>query len=149
MRRLFATGALGALGVLTLWLLFANPPSTVVLQAVLIALGLLFLIMAMRLWAATARAVILTKDGLFDTSGTTIATMDQIQSVDRGLFAFKPSNGFVAVTCKPLGRGWAPGLWWRVGRRIGIGGVTPASQGKGMADMLAVILAERAGPAGS
>lgn len=144
MRRLFAVGALGGLGILTLWLPFATPPETIYIQGLLIALGLFFVFLATRLWAATGRQVLLTEEGLFDTSGITIAEIDQIERVDRSPFAIKPSNGFVAVTRDPLGGGWAPGLWWRVGRRIGVGGVTPASQGKGMADVLAVILAERA-----
>ena len=36
-----------------------------------------------------------------------------------------------------------PGLWWRIGRRIGVGGVTPASQSKVMADLITARLIER------
>jgi hypothetical protein len=37
----------------------------------------------------------------------------------------------------PASRVWAPGLWWRFGKRVGVGGVTPAGQGKAMADVIA------------
>jgi hypothetical protein len=65
--------------------------------------------------------------------------------VERGAFAFKPSNGFLVRLDKPLGRGWAPGLWWRLGRLLGVGGVTSASQSKAMAEILSLELARRAG----
>ena len=71
----------------------------------MIELGLFFVFLATRLWAATGRQVLLTEEGLFDTSGITIAEIDQIERVDRSPFAIKPSNGFVAVTRDPLGGG--------------------------------------------
>jgi hypothetical protein len=138
-----ATGALGGLGLLTLWLAFTSTSGAMQVQVFLIGLGLFFVFLATRLWAATGVSVVLTEDGLFDSDGLVIARFAQISRVDRSLFAIKPSNGFVVVTRTALGRGWAPGLWWRVGRRVGVGGATPSSQGKGMADMLAVMLAER------
>ncbi len=38
---------------------------------------------------------------------------------------------------------WRPGLWWRVGRRIGVGGMTPASQTKFMSEIIAAMIAQR------
>ena len=69
------------------------------------------------------------------------------RSVDRGLFAFKPSNGFVVVLSQGGWRGWAPGLWWRLGRRLGVGGVTSAAQAKAMAEILSIEIARRDGQA--
>jgi len=66
-----------------------------------------------------------------------------IERVDRGVFAFKPSNGFLVRTREPSARAWRPGLWWRFGRRIGVGGVTSANQTKAMSEILAAMLAER------
>ena len=68
------------------------------------------------------------------------ARMDEIDRVERGAFAFKPSNGFLVHLKKPGHRAWQPGLWWRMGRKLGIGGVTPAGQAKFMADMIALRL---------
>ena len=79
-------------------------------------------------------------EGLRDGNGRLLCRMDQIAGVDRGAFAFKPSNGFLVKLKEPMPRVWQPGLWWRLGRRIGVGGVTPAGQGKFMADMIALKL---------
>jgi hypothetical protein len=38
-------------------------------------------------------------------------------------------------------RAWYPGLWWRMGRRVGIGGVTSAAQTKAMAEIIAAMIA--------
>jgi hypothetical protein len=38
---------------------------------------------------------------------------------------------------------WRPGMWWRVGRRIGVGGMTPAHQCKHISEIIAVIMAKR------
>ena len=46
-------------------------------------------------------------------------------------------------TKTPAARRWEPGLWWRIGRRIGVGGVTPASQSKVMADLISARLVIR------
>jgi hypothetical protein len=43
----------------------------------------------------------------------------------------------------PASRSWHPGLWWRLGQRIGIGGVTPGSQSKSMAEILSIMIAQR------
>ena len=40
---------------------------------------------------------------------------------------------------------WQPGLWWRLGNRIGVGGMTPGSQAKAMAEIIAIKLAQRDG----
>jgi hypothetical protein len=79
-----------------------------------------------------------------------IAALGDIQSMDRGFFAFKPSNGFLLKLRRGAGgpRVWRPGLWWRMGGRIGIGGMTPGNQTKFMSDVLAAMMAEREDPQG-
>jgi hypothetical protein len=96
------------------------------------------------MYRATRLSVILRRDGLFDSDGTCLAAMDTILTVDRGTFAFKPSNGFLLRTSTGASRLWQPGLYWRLGRRIGVGGITRAAEAKQMADVLSVMLAERA-----
>ena len=73
-----------------------------------------------------------------------IALIDEIERVERGMFAMKPSNGFLLRLKSRRQRSWQPGLWWALGRRVGIGGVTPGSQSKVMAQMLEALLVERA-----
>ena len=89
--------------------------------------------------------IVLTESELRSTEGDRIARVDEIEALDRGVLAFKPSNGFMVRTRTAQPRAWRPGLWWRVGRRVGIGGVTPGGQTKAMAEILAALMAEREG----
>ncbi|MEO0931422.1 MAG: hypothetical protein AAFY14_12360, partial [Pseudomonadota bacterium] len=99
--------------------------------------------LAERLRRATLLRIELTATDIRDSSGMVLATMDDIIGVDRGIFAFKPSNGFTLVMKNKKPRSWAPGLWWRLGRRVGVGGVTSAGQAKFMAEQIAFRLNDR------
>lgn len=129
-----------ALGLLLLYLAVDTPPASLFLQVFLIALGLGSLLMAESIRRATATGLVLTEEGLIDGTGRVLCSFDNIEGVERGAFAFKPSNGFLVRLRRPEPRAWQPGLWWRFGRRLGIGGVTPAGQGKYMADVIALRL---------
>ena len=135
MRRLFAYVMLIGLGALLLWLVFTSPPTAGwALVMVLIALGALYL--AERMRRATATVLELTADELRDSTGRVLARVEDIEKIDRGVFAFKPSNGFVLKTKVSAPAAWAPGLWWRIGRRVGVGGVVPSSPAKYMAEVI-------------
>ena len=99
------------------------------------------------MYKATQGGVVLTKDGLQSTNGQVLAALDNIKQVDRGAFAFKPSNGFQVRLLKPQPRGWAVGVWWRFGTRLGVGGTLSAGQTRALADLLAAQLVERDGEA--
>jgi hypothetical protein len=143
-RRWFALGFSGVLGTLCLLLVLLRPPAEPVWIVVLIALGAGSLWLARSLYQATGTWIELTGAGLRDGEGRIIAPISRIVAVERGAFAFKPSNGFLVRLSEPAGRAWQPGLWWRVGTRIGIGGVTPGAEGRMMADTLAALLYRRA-----
>lgn len=142
-RRFFSLAALAGLGLLLVQVALAHPPEAVGWQVFLLVLGALALMLAVRLWQATARGLVLREDGLWEAGGRRLAGFDEIASVDRGVFAFKPSNGFLVTLRAPAPRAWAPGLWWRLGRRIGVGGTTPGAAARAMADALAVMIDER------
>ncbi|MCY4260316.1 MAG: hypothetical protein OXC91_08655 [Rhodobacteraceae bacterium] len=89
---------------------------------------------------ATAHCIEFVGDELRCTDGTLIASIDDIQRVDISLFAFKPSNGMVLVLGKSMSTRWQPGLWWRVGRHVGIGGCTPKAQARQLAEEIEVRL---------
>jgi hypothetical protein len=144
LRRAMAAAMLGALGLLLVWLGLTTQPAAG-WRVVLLAFGIGALWVMVRLWQATQGELRLTEAGLMDDAGRVLAPMEAIEAVERGAFAFKPSNGFLVRLDKPLGRGWAPGLWWRLGRLLGVGGVTSASQSKAMAEILSLELARRAG----
>lgn len=141
-RRAFGVGALYILGAVLVWLALSR--QTAGLWAVpMVGLGAAALWAGERLRRATAAEIVLTADGLRDSDGRVLARMDRIASVERGSFAMKPSNGFLLILTEPAPRAWVPGLWWRAGRHVGVGGVTPMREARFMAERLALMLAAR------
>ena len=143
LRRVIGVGMLAVLGALMIYIALATPPEVPGWQVFLLVMGAAALFLAHRMRLATQWQLQLGADGLRMSDGTTVAPIDRITRIERGMFAFKPSNGFILHLSEPLGRRWLPGLWWRLGRRVGVGGVTPRPQTKLMADMLQAMLAER------
>lgn len=141
-RRVMGTVMLGATGCILVYVAFTAPPSPLWLLFLLVV-GAAALWLAVRMWQATTHRIELTAEALRCTDGQLIAEVSEIEAIDRGFFAFKPSNGFLIRTRTPAPRSWLPGLWWRWGRRIGIGGVTPGQQGKAMSEILAAMLVQR------
>ncbi|MFT6786170.1 MAG: hypothetical protein ACJATG_002178 [Dinoroseobacter sp.] len=41
------------------------------------------------------------------------------------------------------GRVWIPGLWWRIGKNVGVGGTTPAGASRFMGELVATLIKER------
>ncbi|MDU9003518.1 hypothetical protein [Sedimentitalea todarodis] len=141
-RRWMAVATLGGVAVLLIYS-GATTGTSAILRTCAIVLGVFSLVIALRLYQATLHRIELTSEGLRDSSGVSIARLDEILSMDRGFLAFKPSNGFVVRTHVPTVKTWRPGLWWRFGRHVGVGGVIPAHQARFMADRLAEQLAAR------
>ncbi|MGB5557382.1 MAG: hypothetical protein WBN04_05150 [Paracoccaceae bacterium] len=136
-RRVLAIGILLVLGGLLIYLALARPPAELIWQAFLLLTGGLVLYLADQVRRATALTIELSDGRIFDSAGRELCRLDEIKSIERGAFAFKPSNGFLIHLKSRKPRVWAPGLWWRTGRRVGVGGVTPASQAKFMSEMIA------------
>lgn len=145
-RRLIGVGTLTALGALLVYVAFDTPPASLGWQAFLVAFGGLCLWFGQILWRATALELVLTEEALSDTSGQIIARLDEIASVNRGMFAAKPSNGFVMTLHSPAPRAWRPGLWWRFGKRVAIGGVTAGHQTRPVADIISLKIQDRQHP---
>lgn len=114
-------------------------------RALVLGFGVLTLFGAVRLFHATALHLELTETELRDSSGRVLAHVDNVVGIDRGAFAFKPSNGFLIRLAQPDTRTWAPGVWWRVGKFVGVGGVTPAGEAKAVAEILSMLVAKRNG----
>lgn len=138
-RRWLGIGMLFFLGALLIYVAFATPPD-LGWQVFLLIVGGASLWVGDKMRRATEGWIELRDDILVDQNGDVIARIDDIEKVDRGMLAFKPSNGFMLKTKTPAPNRWEPGLWWRVGRRIGVGGVTPARQSKVMADLISTKL---------
>lgn len=140
-RRLFSLAVQVALGLLLVWVALTLPERQLVIQGLLLILGLGALWQALAVWRATGTDVVLTRDELRDSTGHTIARLDGIEAVQRGAFAFKPSNGFSLTLSEPAPRAWVPGVWWRLGKRVGVGGATSGKAAKQMADVIALMKA--------
>ncbi|WP_296419614.1 hypothetical protein [Pseudooctadecabacter sp.] len=136
-RRIFAYAAVFVLGAMLILLAFVQPPA-LGWQVFLIALGAGALVVAELLRRATLLGLVLTEDALRDTAGRELARLADVRAIDRGALAFKPSNGFVLHLHTAAPRSWAPGLWWRFGKRVGVGGVTPSGPAKFMAEQIAM-----------
>jgi len=143
LRRAFGISVLLILGGSLLYLSLFRDHSSFMWQGILALMGLTVLYLADWMRRATSGRLMLDRERLYDDTGRTLAMIDEVTKVERGAFAIKPSNGFVLSLNRAPGRAWAPGMWWRSGKRVGVGGVTSAGQGKFMADMVAAILEER------
>ena len=137
-RRWIGVLALAGLGVLLLTLVFE--PTGGLFRLFFLGLSILAFLAAERLRQATADSIELTKTEIRTKSGRVLAHVSNIKAVERGAFAFKPSNGFLVRLHEPEGQGWAPGLWWQRGRLLGIGGVVPGGQSRAMAELIAALL---------
>ncbi len=141
-RRVMGVMMLATVGVFSVYIAGAGSPDFG-WTLFLVGVGAGALWLAQRMWRATRHRIELTEQGLRSSDGTEIARIDEIEVLDRGFMAFKPSNGFVLRLSSVHGRNWQPGLWWRLGRRVGIGGVTPGSQSKAMSEILAALIARK------
>lgn len=142
-RRLAGLLILAVLGGLLVYVAMATPPASMLFRVLLLGLGGVVLWLAEKMRRATKIGVVLTQDALQTTDGQVLVRVDDMLGVVRGSFSLKPSNGFSVLTRERQTRGWAPGIWWRFGKRVGIGGVTAASQAKFMSEVLAAMLTER------
>lgn len=141
-RRILGIGSLWVLSLMVIYVGIVRPPA-MGWQVFLFVLGGGSIWIAEKMRRATALTLELTTADLRDSAGTVIARTADIQSLDRGMFAFKPSNGFLLRLSSSEGRAWRPGLWWRLGNRVGIGGMTPGHQAKFMAEILSAMISER------
>ena len=109
----------------------------------LAGLGLSCIWTGYRMHAATRAPLELHETGLFAGDGTLIAEIRNISGIERGMFAmFKPSNGFVLMLKQPMKGSWNPGLWWRLGKRVGVGGITHQADGRILAESIALLIDE-------
>ena len=142
-RRWFGAIARGLLGLLLIWVTFSRPPDGLFLKIIVPIIGALFIWQAQWNLRVTKHGLYLTKEGLFDAQNKQVCALYNMAEVDRGVFAFKPSNGFLVRLHEAEPKGWAPGLYWRLGRRLGVGGATHPAQNKQLAQAIEVLIMER------
>jgi len=144
-RRVIGVGSVLVLGVTAICVALLRPPSNLGWIVFLLALGLGALWLTDRMRKATSHRLELTRQALRSSTGEVLVNVADVEAIERGAFAFKPSNGFTLVlknTAQTGPKRWEPGLWWRMGRRVGVGGVTPGHQAKAMAEILSALMQE-------
>lgn len=142
-KRVFSVLILYLLAVLLGFVLLVHPPGDLVWTLFLGAMVAGTVWLAIRTQAATRHWLELREDGLYRNGEDLLCGFDEIASVNRGVFAFKPSNGFLLRLKVPGQRCWAPGLYWRLGPFLGVGGATHKAQADMMSEAIALILEQR------
>jgi hypothetical protein len=134
---------LALIGVGLIYSGLVYPPSTLLGRLAIFLLGSLVLLQAYWNLQVRSGSLILKEDGLWVEDGPQLAALDNIETVQVSAFSIKPSNGFAVVLRSPVRFKWVPGLYWCVGRRIGVGGATHPSQAKAMAELLSRLIMDR------
>ncbi len=144
-RRAFGLAVLGALGALLVALALLAVTAAPGYRIMLAGIGASSLWLCARMWRATQLVLELTAEEVRLGDGTPLVQVAQIIAIDRGAFAFKPSQGFILKLSGPVPPRWQPGLFWCLGRRLGVGGVTRAGPTKLMAEIIETLISARAG----
>ena len=143
LRRAAVCGGPLALTLWGVWVAAAAVPDGAPLR---IALGLAVVVaaaVAVALWRATDVTMTLTEAALSDSRGRILARIDQVERVERGALSLAPTGGFILRLSAAAPAAWVPGVWWRVGRRVGVGGTTPRRMTREMALLVEAMLALR------
>jgi len=144
-RRVTAVAGVGLLGSILIYVAATHPPQDFLWLLFLVVLGGACMYGSWRMWVVTGVRLELTQTELREQDGRVLFTIDEVARVDRGFFAFKPANGFLIKLKERTTRGrvYAPGLWWRAGKTLMVGGVVSGQQAKAVADLIKVLLLER------
>ena len=111
------------------------------LALVVIASGCLWL--AWATFQTDCSSVMFDGERIYTNSGVELCRLDEVADLQRGMAMLKPSGGFIILLTGDAPRGWSPGLWWRYGTRIGVGGAVSTRACKHMADSISGALAAR------
>lgn len=143
LRRSIGAGALFLLCIVVLWHGYQKySASGDGLGLILLALAGIY--GALRFWQRSAIGLVLTPTELREAGGRRLVCVADIVAVERDAFGIiRPANGFVIVTRDSLPAAILPGIWWRFGKRIGVGGLTGAGEGKAMVELLQEMLKRR------
>ena len=137
--------AMAALFLLTVFVGVVGLSKSIIVTAVMFAFAAFVGWFGRQLLMSDASKVMFDGETISDDTGEVICRLEDIDRIERGLALFKPTNGFVLTLKAEAPRGWSPGLWWRMGKRIGIGGATPGRAPRNMADAINLALMQARG----
>ena len=82
------------------------------------------------------------KDGsIFLPDGRLLCKLSSIETVDTSPYTFKSTNGFIIRLKERSSLDWSPGLFWKLNKRISIGGLITKSESKWLSTAIITILA--------
>lgn len=142
-RRILGTAIIGVLGMMILALAKSASAQSNGAALVLVLIGVGFLVLSFRFWQTTASGLVLTASEIVETSGRRVVSLGDIDCLKRGTFAAKPATGFALILKGRGSAGWSPGLWWRLGARVGIGGALSRAELRAMSDRIEELLRNR------
>ncbi len=142
-RRWVGVTILALIGVGLIYSGLVYPSAALLGRLAIFLLGFLMILQAYWNLQVRSGALVLKEDGLWVENGPQLAALDNIETVQVSAFSIKPSNGFAVVLRSPARLKWVPGLYWCVGRRIGVGGATHPAQAKAMAELLSTLIMDR------
>ncbi|MEM0977526.1 MAG: hypothetical protein AAGJ34_08330 [Pseudomonadota bacterium] len=112
------------------------------------AMGFLMAIASAFLWAAYRMYSVPRAGLLFDgrvlrtEDGLVVAALTDIDVVQTGIFAMRPSNGFSLIMKEADHLPTRPGIFWRQGKMIGIGGILAAAETRAIGRLMQAKLKE-------
>ncbi len=141
-RRIFSVLILSLSAGVMIYFAITDPEQSIVLKLILLFLAGIFLWQVQASLRFPNAALILKRDGLYDDQGELICRLSNIALVDRGWFSIKPSNGFLLRLHEKTSIKWLPGVYWRIGKRMGVGGAISPAQTKEFSDKLLLLQQE-------
>lgn len=135
-RRWFSSGLVALTGALLLNMAMTSPPASLIGQGLVWAMAALLLIAALKLWRDTGESVRLVGARLEDSHGGLIVRLEDVATVTRTHFSFRPSNGFMLDLTRDYDPRWCMGLYWCAGKRAAFGGATSGAEAKKLAEAI-------------
>ncbi len=86
---------------------------------------------------------LINKVGLFDLNENIICKIDDIKRIDASPYTFKSANGFLILLDTKSSFKSIPGLYWRYGHRISIGGLVSKHESKYLAGILSDLVTNK------
>ena len=73
---------------------------------------------------------LLNQEGIFNLDNTIICRIEDIETIDTSPYTFRSANGFIVFLRERSTFKIVPGLYWRLGNRISIGGLVSKAESK-------------------
>jgi len=129
-RRWFGVFSLGLPAFLIAALLVQGAITNVLSVILLLIVAAVFGSAAYRMATVPDAGIVFDGHSLSTEDGVLLAAIEDIAEVQTGIFAMRPSNGFTLIMKKAGKMPTRPGIYWRQGRHMGVGGLLRAAEAK-------------------